>query len=120
MKNENTLDRRLEISSKLLEMGQALMKEGDEKRDFCIKQNGSFIILMSGLILDEDDTYEFGSLCSMFSAKKILSSVEKTDSDMGDFLNNGITKSSDDLKNNIEDFIKRMRGKKGGGDTPKE
>ena len=120
MKNENTLDRRLEISTKLLEMGQALMEEGHTKKDFCITQNGSFIVLMSGLILDEGDTYEFGNLCSMFSAKKILSGMEATDSDMGNFLNNGTIKSADDLKNNIEDFIKRMRGKKGGEDTPKE
>lgn len=120
MKNENTLDRRLEISSKLLEMGQALMKEGDEKKDFCIKQSGSFMVMLSGLILDEDDTYEFGNLCSMFSAKKILFGMENTNSDMSNFLKNGITKNSNDIKNSIEDFIKRMRGKKGGEDTPKE
>lgn len=120
MKNENNLDRRLEISSMLMEMGQALMKEGALKKDFSIRQNGSFMVMLSGIILDEDDTYEFGNLCSMFSAKKILSGMENSNSDMATFIKNGPIKNNDDLKNSIEDLIKKIKGKKGDEDTPKE
>ena len=36
MKKDKLFERRLELSSKFLEMGQALMKEGTEKKDYCI------------------------------------------------------------------------------------
>jgi hypothetical protein len=119
MKNENNLDRRLEISEMFIQMGQALMKEGAMKNDFSIRQNGSIIVMLAGIILDEDDTYEFGNLCSMYSAKKLLSGMENSNSDMANFMKDGIVKN-DELKNIIEDYIKKRKGKKGGEDTPKE
>jgi len=70
--------RRLEISTKLMEMGQALVKEGQTNKDYNLVQIGSFITLISGLMLDEKDLYLFGQICSMFSAKKILESMEQT------------------------------------------
>ena len=49
MKKDKIFERRLELSSKFLEMGQALIKEGKDKKDYSITQSGSFIILMAGL-----------------------------------------------------------------------
>lgn len=82
--NEKEL-RHLEISHKLMEMGQALMKEGHDNNDLTIAQTGSFVTLIGGLMLDEKDVYLFGQFCSMFSAKKILDSMESQD--IGNFIN---------------------------------
>ena len=102
MKNDKIFDRRLELSSKFLEMGQALIKEGKDKKDYSITQSGSFIILIAGLILEENDIVEFSNLCSMFSAKKLLDGLEKSDSDITNFLKNKSDSES------YDDFIKRI------------
>jgi len=115
MKKDKLFERRLELSSKFLEMGQALMKEGTEKKDYCISQSGSFMILLAGVILDEQDVADFGNLCSMFSAKKLLEGMERSDSDMTNFLK---AKADDE---SYDDFIKRINRFMGGDkDTPKD
>lgn len=114
MKNNKIFERRLELSSKFLEMGQALIKEGKEKKDYSITQSGNFIILMAGLILEENDVVEFSNLCSMFSAKKLLDGMEESNSDMTNFLKNKADSES------YDDFIKRINKLRGGDkDTPK-
>jgi len=113
MKKDKLFERRLELSSKFLEMGQALMKEGTEKKDYCISQSGSFMILMAGLILEENDVVEFSNLCSMFSAKKILIGLEESNSGLTNFL-----KSKADSES-YDDFIRRINKFRGGDkDTP--
>lgn len=104
MENKKTLNRRLELSKKFLEMGQSLIEEGD---DFCVKQSGSFMIFLAGIVLDADDTYEFGNLCSMFSAKKILAGMDGNMGEIGKTLNKNL--SENDIKSSIENFIKRLR-----------
>ena len=101
--NENDKQRHLELSSKFLEMGQALMLEGQETNDYAISQSGSFMILLGGLILNEDDTYEFGQLCSMFSAKRILDGLEENNSDITSFLRKDIENES------YDDYIKKIK-----------
>jgi hypothetical protein len=94
-------------------MGQALIKEGKEKKDYCITQSGSFIILMAGLILEENDVVEFSNLCSMFSAKKLLIGLEESNSDLTNFLK---TKADSE---SYDDFIRRINKFRGGDkDTP--
>lgn len=99
MKNNKSFERRLELSSKFLEMGQALMVEGKNKKDYPITQSGSFMILIAGLILEEKDVVEFGNLCSMFSAKKLLDSMEETNN------------------NSYDELIKRLNKFRGDEDT---
>lgn len=70
--NSNNFNRHIELSAKFVEMGQALIKEGQSKNDYNITQAGGFFILIGGVILDEEDVFIFGQLCSMFSAKKFL------------------------------------------------
>jgi hypothetical protein len=55
------------ISSKLVELGRSLIKEGDKDVDYTITQTGAFLILVGSLTLDEDMK---SLLASMFSAKK--------------------------------------------------
>ena len=98
----NTKDRHLELSAKFIEMGQALMKEGKEQKDFTTSQTGSCLIFLGGLMLDERDILLFGQICSMFSAKKILENMENTNHDYAEYLR----KKSE--KETYEDFIKRI------------
>lgn len=108
-------DRHLDVSAKLIEMGQALMTEGKEDKDFAISQTGSFMILIGGLLFDEKDVYSFGELCSMYSAKKILESMENHIPNMDEFL-----KEKGD-EESYDDMIKRINKiRKDNGHTPIE
>ena len=69
--------RRLDLSGKFIQMGQALLKEGSENDDYIIERSGSFLIMIAGLIYDEDDVSLFSELCAMFSAKKILDKMDE-------------------------------------------
>ena len=93
-------DRHLELSGKFIEMGQALVKEGKDKSDYMITQSGTFFTLIGGLMYDEKDVSLFAELCSMFSAKKVLESM---DNDL-DLLNN----VSKQTNKNYDEIIKRI------------
>jgi hypothetical protein len=88
-----TMERRIELSNKFIEMGRSLIKEGNEINDYSITQSGNFLILISGIILEEKDSVEFANLCAMFSAKKLMEN-------MGDFWS--------DIPN--EEMIRKMLG----------
>lgn len=95
------INRHLEISAKLIELGNALMKEGNDKKDYYIVQTGTFIVLIGGILFSEEDVKSFAQICGMFSAKKILDSIDNDDLVSG-YLNK---------KNKMEsydDFIKRI------------
>lgn len=98
---KNNVNRHLELSSKFIEMGQALMKEGKASNDFTITQSGTFLILIGGLMFNETDVEEFGFLCSMFSSKKVLESFE-TNNDIKKFMK---TKNNED---SYDELIKRI------------
>jgi hypothetical protein len=104
-------DRHLDISAKLIEMGQALMFEGRDDKDFTISQTGSFMILIGGLLFNEKDVYSFGELCSMYSAKKIVESMENYIPNIGEFLNEKGNEES------YDDMIKRINKLRGDNDN---
>lgn len=105
---ESKKDRRLDISAKLIEMGQSLMTEGKESDDYSISQVGSFMILIGGLLFNEKDIYVFGELCSMYSSKKVLESLETLIPNLSNFImEKGEYESYDDL-------IKRINKLRGG------
>jgi hypothetical protein len=60
--NKGDTNRHLELSAKFIEMGQALMKEGKDSKDYTISQSGTFMILIGGLMFDENDVQQFGQL----------------------------------------------------------
>ncbi len=96
-------NRHLMISSKLIEMGNALMKEGYTTKDFSVTQTGTFLILIGGVLFSEEDVKLFAQLCSMFSSKKILDNLEEDNTVIGDYLRNkGVSES-------YESFIKRIK-----------
>jgi len=98
-KQEN---RHLDISSKLIEMGNALMKEGYTNKDYSITQTGTFLVLVGGVLFSEEDVKIFSQMCAMFSSKKVLDNLEADNSTIGDYLRNkGMSES-------YEKFIKRI------------
>jgi hypothetical protein len=101
-KNKNMDDRYLDLSSKFIQMGQALVKEGVENEDYRIRQMGSFMTMMAGVILVEDDVYDFANVVSMFSARKLLDGLQESRSDMTNLLKDNSTDSYDE-------FIKRIK-----------
>jgi hypothetical protein len=93
-------DRHLELSGKFIEMGQALVAEGRNDKDYVITSAGTFFTLIGGLMYDEKDVSLFAEICSMFSAKKVLENMEN---DM-DFVK-GIENQTN---HNYDDIIKRI------------
>lgn len=107
-KNIRNQDRHLELSAKLIEMGQALIKEGNSKNDYSITQVGNVLVVAGGLFFDQEDVYHFAQLCSMFSAKKILDAMEnKNVVNLGE---QSIKKGDDE---SYEDFIIRINKLRG-------
>ena len=99
----------MELSSKFIEMGRALIKEGEDTNDYSISQIGSIMILISGLLFEEEDVYKFAELCSMYSAKKILESMENTNHD---FIKKIKEKSESESYDDFIEKINKMRNKK--------
>ncbi len=70
-------ERRLQLTSKFVQMGKALVEEGKEKNDKIISQLGTMIIFLGGICFDDEDVIKFGELVSMYSAKKLMESLEE-------------------------------------------
>ena len=70
-------ERRLQLTSKFVQMGKALVDEGKEKNDKIISQIGTMIIFLGGICFDDEDVIKFGELVSMYSAKKLMESLEE-------------------------------------------
>ena len=69
---EQFKERRLELASKLMKMGRSLVEEDNETGFENATHAGSTLILLSGLILNDDDMLLFQHTCSMFTSKQIL------------------------------------------------
>lgn len=99
---EKEIDRRLDLSSKFMRMGQSLITEGRDNKDIAIAQIGTILIFMSGLLIgDDDDIFKFSDLCSMFSSQKILDSLNEKNP-LAELFNNRI---DDDT---YDEFVKRI------------
>ncbi len=70
-------ERRLQLTSKFVQMGKALVEEGKEKNDKIISQLGTMIIFLGGICFDDAAVIKFGELVSMYSAKKLMESLEE-------------------------------------------
>jgi hypothetical protein len=72
-------ERRLQLTSKFVQMGKALVEEGKASDDLIIAQLGSMIIFIGGICFDDEDVIKFGDLVSMYSAKKLIESMEENE-----------------------------------------
>lgn len=104
------MERRMELSTKFMQMGQSLMNEGRDNDDLGIAQVGTFMIFIAGLLISDDkDIFKFGELCSMFSSKKILDAMNN-ENPLSGLLNGDIDEST------YDDFINRINKLKGNND----
>lgn len=104
---ESKKDRRLDVSAKLIEMGQSLMTEGNDSKDFAIAQTGSFMVLIGGLLFDERDIYIFGELCAMYSSRKVLENLEKMIPNLSSLIKE---KGDDESYDDLIKKINKLRG----------
>jgi len=70
-------ERRLQLTSKFVQMGKALVEEGNEKHDPIIAQLGNIIIFLGGICFEDEDVIKFSDLVSMYSAKKLVETLEE-------------------------------------------
>ncbi len=75
-------ERRLELTSKFVQMGKALVDESRLLDDPIIGQLGSMLIFLGGICFDDDDVMKFGDLVSMYSAKKLMEALEENNDPM--------------------------------------
>jgi CheY-specific phosphatase CheX len=92
-------ERRLEISSKLLQMGHSLVNEGQEVGDKNVAHTGTSLILLAGVMLNDEDTKTFSDIRSMFSAKKVMDAM----------MGGPSIEDLDKMKNTaLEDILRRL------------
>ena len=72
--------KRLELSLKLMKMGNALINEGLNEGDENVTTIGNIMTLCGGLVLDDKGCVEFNNLCMMFTAKTVLEDITKNGS----------------------------------------
>jgi len=114
MKNS---ERRLELTSKFVQMGKALVEEGKEKNDQIISQLGSMIIFLGGICFDDEDVIKFGDLVSMFSAKKLIESLEENkDPDLMEIRKKAENDTYENILNGIDGLINDAKNGKLGGE----
>lgn len=113
-------ERRLQLTSKFVQMGKALVEEGREKDDPIIAQLGSMIIFLGGICFEDEDVMKFGDLVSMYSAKKLVESLEedrdpvlmairrKAESDTYENILEGIDGLIDDARNGKLDNLDNL------------
>jgi len=100
--SEKNTKRRNEVGLKLIKMGEALMEEGTKNDDFCVLSAGNQLILLSGLITSPKDMEEFGNLCTMFTAKRIMDDMMS--SPLGPIMLGGLEKGE-----NLIDTLKKFK-----------
>lgn len=99
----NNKARKLDLSAKFLEMGQALQLEGDENKDIEIVVLGSILIVLSSLLLSEKDLYKFSELVNMFLAKQTIDNLTRDNHPiMGMLKDISDVKSYDDLRDDLD------------------
>jgi hypothetical protein len=102
--------RRYELTSKFLKMGNALVEEGKSLNDPVISQLGSFITFIGGLCFDDDDVMKFSDLVGMYSAKKVLDELEKNKQNpLHELLNISKKISYDDIISEVDDMIDGLK-----------
>ena len=117
------ITRRKELSGKIKQMGQALLSEGSGENDYTVAQSGTIMLLLSKLIVDDEDMFIFSEFCAMFAAKRILEEGEEADKIEKKVLARILLKKkniSSESSNNITPQKKKRGGRKSKDDSDKE
>lgn len=91
-KELKNIDRELELTIMILKMGHSLKEEGEKKENYLISEVGSILVMLSRIMVNEEDMYGFSDLCSLFSAKIIMDDVSSGE-------------NGDDIPDNYLDII---------------
>jgi len=74
MENKNK-ERRKDVSEKLLKIAESLQVEGKENEDINLELGANMVMLIGGILENEEDLKTLSDLCAMFSAKRILDNM---------------------------------------------
>jgi len=77
--NEKPTFRHRELSLMFLKMGQSLVNEGLENKDYITATLGNSMILMSSLAFDKNEVKLFSDICSMMSSRRLVMGVTSRD-----------------------------------------
>ena len=118
---EKNIERRVELTGKLIVMSEALMKEGFENDDKQIISVGGLLLLIANLIMNESEMEEFNKITNMFTSSKILAMFEERGVDITKYLlpsgddNNSFDSIMGKIRKDVENHFKN-KGDKGEGD----
>jgi hypothetical protein len=105
----------------LFKWEEALVEEGKEKNDQIISQLGSMIIFLGGICFDDEDVIKFGDLVSMFSAKKLIESLEENkDPDLMEIRKKAENDTYENILNGIDGLINDAKNGKLGGEDEED
>jgi hypothetical protein len=94
--------RRMDLSSKFVQMGKSLIEEGRTDDDIIISLLGTMVVFIGGVSLVDEDVSKFADLVSMFSAKKMVEAMEREDDER-------FVKISEKANSqNYDDFVSRL------------
>lgn len=104
----NNKVRKLDLSVKFLQMGQALQQEGEEIEDDDIAMLGTLLIFVGSLALNDRDLNQFADIVEMFTAKKTFDNLARTQPKIMALIN-GVADgySYDDLINRLKNNKER-------------
>ena len=94
--------RHQELSEKIFDLGVSLNKESIESDDGNIAIIGKIMVLLSGIVDNEEDLFEFDLLCSMFASKKLMEEIPK---EMMFTIIDKLKDKNNDLEGLIDDLL---------------
>lgn len=99
---QNNRDRKYELSTKIMRMGQSLRDEGGQRNDLPLSQVGVMLSFIGGLLIDDKNLFEFSKVVGMFSSKRILDDLMENCPEVMEIMKTKTESTS------YEDIIKRL------------
>jgi hypothetical protein len=109
-------ERHIELSLMFLKMGQALVEEGLENKDYITASLGNVMIFMSSTTSDRDEVKLLADLCNMMSSRKLIKGVTDGTFDITKLGNLKDVASKD----TFQEILKKIRKNLDGDDTSDE
>jgi len=109
-------ERHIELSLMFLKMGQALVEEGLENKDYITASLGNIMIFMSSTTSDQEDVRLLAELCNMMSSRKLVKGIMEGGFDVSKI---GDIKDVAN-KDTFQEIIKRIKRNLDSDDTSDE
>lgn len=82
----DNLKRRTDLAGKFLIMGTALLNEGLENDDKQLINAANLLMMIGGLIINEEEMNSFNNLASMFTSHKLMEMFQEKGIEISKFL----------------------------------